>query len=616
MYTMTNGGRALFDPRVDELGLKDAVMRQEENRISTLEFTIFPGHPEYSRLSKAESVIAVRRDGRLCGLFRPAQARAAFRGGIFVRCEELTARLNDVLERPGAYSGTVADYISRAINAANAGFSTADVPVTALGARVLQKGASGRDVRQLQAALMALHYDVGRWGADGIFGAATRAAVVAFQRDEGLTATGYFDAVALQRLQARLEAAGINVPAGAAAYPPFAVGLIAHEPDGAVAFEEGEYMGLWDAMMAHVVSAWGGYLVPRYGDGVIYIDYLGDEDLPEGAQVIALGRNLGDLVVENDISDTFTSLIPLGKRLSGGGRLNVASINGGSDRIDSDVGLPLYGRRERTVIWDDEGNQARLLQRGRAYLAAFGTRLRETIDISAVDLRNARGDLPALQWMTRCRVVSAPHGVDGWYTLGRMETPLGDPGMTRIRLGTVKLSLTDSVSGRDTPTGEALAALSATGERVSLPARAMAGAADAGCEALASSQRGSGYAAWKAFDYSDRTAWLSADGDQDKWIGLRLDRALARLRVYVYSPSGVAGHNPTAGVVEGSADGETWTEIGAFEGWSGSAKGALLGAVTCTGDEAWNYVRLRVTAHGGSGYVGVGYVIVTGEMTE
>ena len=616
MYTMLNDGRPLFDPRLGWLSLRGALLRQEANRLSTLEFTIFPGHPEYSRLSKAESVIAVKRDGALAGLFRPVQARAAFRGGIFCRCEELAARLNDALDRPHRFEGTVAEGVRRAVDRANEAFLTANVPLTELGDRVLQKGMAGRDVRRLQAALTALSYDVGRWGADGIFGAATRAAVCAFQRDEGLSVTGVFDAAALGRLRARLEAAGLNVPAGAARYPSFAPGRIAHEPDGALVYEETGYPGLWDALMARVVSAYGGYLLPRYEDDTIYIDYLGDEDLPEGAQTIRFGRNLGDLTVRNDASGTFTTLIPLGKRLSGGQRLTVASVNGGSDRIDSETGLSLYGRRERTIVWDDEGSAERLLRRGRACLAAFGTRLEETIDISAVDLRNAGGGEEALRWMTRCRVVSPLHGVDGWYTLRRVTTPLGDPSRTEISLGAARLSLTDSVSGRDTPTGEALSALSATGDRLTRPLQAMTGPSEGGCAASASSERAGAYAAWRAFDYSDATAWLSGPGDASPWLQLRLDRPLSRLRVYVYSRAGAPAHNPTAGTVYGSADGEAWEEIGSFSGWSGAARGALLGTVDCAPEGAWRYVRLSVEAHAGEGYAAVGYVIVTGEPAE
>ena len=63
-------------------------------------------------------------------------------------------------------------------------------PSTPTPGRILRKGMSGEDVKQLQEALIALGYDVGPDGADGQFGNNTRKAVVAFQKDHGLDADG------------------------------------------------------------------------------------------------------------------------------------------------------------------------------------------------------------------------------------------------------------------------------------------------------------------------------------------------------------------------------------------------------------------------------------------
>lgn len=67
---------------------------------------------------------------------------------------------------------------------------------------VLLRGEVSGQVKAMQAALMALGYDLGKWGADGEFGAATEKAVMAFQKDHGLTATGIWGPAA----QAALEA--------------------------------------------------------------------------------------------------------------------------------------------------------------------------------------------------------------------------------------------------------------------------------------------------------------------------------------------------------------------------------------------------------------------------
>ena len=54
----------------------------------------------------------------------------------------------------------------------------------------LSKDDRGEEVRALQILLMGRGYDVGKAGADGEFGTATRNAVIKYQRDHGLDADG------------------------------------------------------------------------------------------------------------------------------------------------------------------------------------------------------------------------------------------------------------------------------------------------------------------------------------------------------------------------------------------------------------------------------------------
>ena len=54
----------------------------------------------------------------------------------------------------------------------------------------LKTGSSGSDVKKLQQALVAAGYDVGKTGADGVFGKNTAAAVKQYQKDNGLAVDG------------------------------------------------------------------------------------------------------------------------------------------------------------------------------------------------------------------------------------------------------------------------------------------------------------------------------------------------------------------------------------------------------------------------------------------
>lgn len=63
--------------------------------------------------------------------------------------------------------------------------------------------ARGDDIKACQTVLVALGYDLGAAGADGVLGPKTAAAVKKFQAAEGITQTGTLDEVTKKRLQAR-----------------------------------------------------------------------------------------------------------------------------------------------------------------------------------------------------------------------------------------------------------------------------------------------------------------------------------------------------------------------------------------------------------------------------
>lgn len=63
-------------------------------------------------------------------------------------------------------------------------------PNTLAGCPTLRKGAKGNITKLLQEKLISLGYDLGKYGADGVFGMATYNAVVKFQKDKVLIRDG------------------------------------------------------------------------------------------------------------------------------------------------------------------------------------------------------------------------------------------------------------------------------------------------------------------------------------------------------------------------------------------------------------------------------------------
>jgi hypothetical protein len=56
--------------------------------------------------------------------------------------------------------------------------------------KILRRGSAGHDVKEMQKSLIDRGYDLGKYGADGKFGAVTEKAVMDFQQDHGLSLTG------------------------------------------------------------------------------------------------------------------------------------------------------------------------------------------------------------------------------------------------------------------------------------------------------------------------------------------------------------------------------------------------------------------------------------------
>lgn len=78
---------------------------------------------------------------------------------------------------------------------------TAPETTYTLGQRLLKRGCKGNDVAELQKALTALGFDVGKYGADGDFGYATEAAVKAMQKAAEISIDGKFGPESLKALR-------------------------------------------------------------------------------------------------------------------------------------------------------------------------------------------------------------------------------------------------------------------------------------------------------------------------------------------------------------------------------------------------------------------------------
>jgi len=233
-----------------------------------------------------------------------------------------------------------------------------------------------------------------------------------------------------------------------------------------------DYLPHWDVLQTRLVSTHGGYFVPRYESGGIYLDYLRDEDLSNATQEIRFGENLTDLFIETDAANTYSVLVPVGADYDTFDehgdpitkRLTIESVNDGKDYIENAAGIALYGRRETSRRWENVTLPQNLLTKGREWLEQNAVKFAETVDLSAVDMHNANTNVEAFGWLQWINAVSTIHGLSEQYISEKITIPLGNPSSSKLRLGATRLTLTERVM--NTVSGATQQAISDTATRL------------------------------------------------------------------------------------------------------------------------------------------------------
>lgn len=324
------------------------MLQQEANRIGSLSFAIYPGHPEYDQIHLLTSTISVYRDGQLIMNARPTYKKRLFRGGVEYKCEEILARLNDFSLRPYNRNNTIIQFVDFVLGEYNSRVND--------------------DEKILRGNVLV---------------------------------TG-----------------------------------------DAMDYTQNQCIGCWDALVQTLVPNYGGYLVGRYAGGNLYLDYLREEDLPTSGQTIQFGKNMANLFLETDATESFSVIVPQGtptqSEINGATVIryvDISSVNDGKDYLESASGIELFGRREAVHYFDDISDPAELKREGQKYLDENGVKFAESVELTAADLHNMDANIPAFQFLQRVSAESKLHNLSHVYPIEKVDIPLGDPEDADISLG-------------------------------------------------------------------------------------------------------------------------------------------------------------------------------------
>lgn len=233
------------------------------------------------------------------------------------------------------------------------------------------------------------------------------------------------------------------------------------DPNNYITRSSEEYFSTWDILKSKLFdSTLGGYLCIRYESDGNYIDYLSDFTLTN-TQRIKFGQNLLDLTEENNASETYSAVLPLGAKIKdsegnqSNDRLTIEELPNGDltddivksgDVIYSKSACAAYGfilAPIKETTWDDVTEVSNLKSKAVEYLSSTGIMLKDTINIKAVDLSFSDDEIASFRIYRYVNVESVQHNHSARYKLTKLEIDILNPQNTQIQLGQTKKSLID-----------------------------------------------------------------------------------------------------------------------------------------------------------------------------
>lgn len=119
MYQVLIDGLVMYDPNLEGYEIFAPKVTLEVNKTNAFDFKIYPTNPRYNQINKLVSIVEVYQRGVLIFRGRPLDEEIDFDNGKMVYCEGELAYLNDSIQRPYEYTGSVVGYLELLINQHN-----------------------------------------------------------------------------------------------------------------------------------------------------------------------------------------------------------------------------------------------------------------------------------------------------------------------------------------------------------------------------------------------------------------------------------------------------------------------------------------------------------------
>ena len=233
----------------------------------------------------------------------------------------------------------------------------------------------------------------------------------------------------------------------------FKVGVVTVvDPNDYIVRSSENVINSWNALKDKCFkSSLGGHIRIRYEKDGDYIDWLADYDVIS-KQSIEFAKNMIDMSLEVDATETYTAIRPIGAEVDGV-KIDISSVNDGKTYIINEEKAAEYGiifAPESESIWEDVMLPQNLFKKAKEKLFGSFITLNETYEIKAVDLHLTDENIEALNICEYVPVVSRPHGIRGNYLLSKADICITEPQKSVFYLGSSKRVFSDMNIGGTT----------------------------------------------------------------------------------------------------------------------------------------------------------------------
>lgn len=406
-YEIYCGPYILHDIRTEKYRVTNAVLTEELSKVKELTFQIYPEHPYFDKISPLVPNIKIEKDNNTIFKGRVIDINQSMDNSKQITCESSFAFLFDSIIRPYSFQGTPKDLFLYFINSHNTQVGTFEKTT---------------DI-SIQSNKVYFKYNESN-----------------FLYEQVLTPNvsevdNYYE-IDGNKIIFIGKLTGANL-----------------DNNDYINRSSTDYISTFESLEGKILETIGGYLLERYENNLTFIDWVDDfkngENQIIAGQTIEFGKNLMDLFVDNDASETYSVVIPLGAEIENEDgtkeRLTIKDVNDGRDYLVNEIALSSYGWIVVPIsktTWNDVTLASNLKAKGEDYLSEIAVTLKSTLELNSFDLSVLDKNINSFKLGEYVVVKSMFHDISKSYLLSKKTTSINDASAMTITLGETKNTLT------------------------------------------------------------------------------------------------------------------------------------------------------------------------------